>query len=242
MGTVTSNFESQASPEAPRYFFQPPPDTDPFRLERRAALLLILAAAWYVRALNASYCSAYMDESVYVLYGRMFLSRHFEAPIDEPLRWSFGWYLWPAMAAIADKLGGIVAVRELAAVLGTITVGAVYSLARRLFSPAVGLAAAAAFAILAPAIYNSRIATRDSGSLFFFAIGLWAYTRAFQENRKPDWLAASASFFAAFLCKYLSSFLFWCCWRYGKNSGHCCFSLYHLLSCAPDMWPSIMPT
>jgi hypothetical protein len=207
MQTVTDNSQSQAE-ELRNYFFQPPPDTDPFRLERRAALLLILAAAWYLRALNASYCSAYMDESVYVLYGRMFLSRHFEAPIDEPLRWSFGWYLWPMMAAIADKLGGIIAVRELAALLGTATVGAVYGFARRLFSPAVGLASAAVFAVLAPAIYNSRIATRDSGSLFFFALGLWAYTRAFQENRKRDWFAASTSFFAAFLCKYVVALFF----------------------------------
>jgi len=202
MGTVTDNLEMEAA-EPSSYFFEPPPNTDPFRMERRAALLVILAAAWYLRAMNASYCSAYMDESVYVLYGRMFLARHFEAPIDEPLRWSFGWYLWPMMAAIGDKLGGIIAVRELAALLGTATVGAVYGFSRRLFSPVVGLASAAAFAILAPAIYNSRIATRDSGSLCFFALGLWVYTCAFQENRKRDWLAACASFFAAFLCKYV---------------------------------------
>lgn len=208
MGTVTANLESEARDYPRTYFFEPTPNTDPFRMERRAALLVILAAAWYLRAMNASYCSAYMDESVYVLYGRMFLARHFEAPIDQPLRWSFGWYLWPMMAAIADRLGGIVAVRELAALLGTATVGAVYGFARRLFSPVVGLASAAAFALLAPAIYNSRIATRDSGSLFFFALGLWAYTCAFQQNRKRDWLAAGASIFAAFLCKYVVALFF----------------------------------
>lgn len=208
MGTATANLEAKAQEYARSYFFQPPPNTDPFRMERRAALLVILAAAWYLRAMNASYCSAYMDESVYVLYGRMFLARHFEAPIDQPLRWSFGWYLWPIMAATADRLGGIIAVRELAALLGTATVGAVYGFTRRLFSPVVGLASAAAFAILAPAIYNSRIATRDSGSLFFFAFGLWAYACAFQENKKRDWLLASASFFAAFLCKYVVALFF----------------------------------
>jgi hypothetical protein len=207
MGTVTDNLHA-ATPEPRSYFFEPPPNTDPFRLERRSALLLVLVAAWYLRAMNPSYCSAYMDESVYVLYGRMFLARHFEAPIDEPLRWSFGWFLWPMMAAIADKIGGIIAVRELAALLGTATVGAVYGFARRLFSPAVGLASAAVFAILAPAVYSSRIATRDSGSLFFFAFGLWAYTRAFQENRRRDWLAACGCFFAAFLCKYIIALFF----------------------------------
>jgi len=207
MATTPNALEIEAA-RARSYFFEPQPLSDPFRMERRAALLVIVVAAWYLRAMNASYCSAYMDESVYVLYGRMFLTRHFEAPIDEPLRWSFGWYLWPMMAAIADKLGGIVAVRELAALLGTATVGAVYGFSRRVFSPVVGLASAAAFAILAPAIYNSRIATRDSGSLFFFALGLWLYARASQENRKRDWLAACASLFAAFLCKYVVALFF----------------------------------
>jgi 4-amino-4-deoxy-L-arabinose transferase-like glycosyltransferase len=190
------------------YLFDVSDRLDPFRLERRMALMLILVAAWYWRAMNAGYSSAYMDESVYVLYGRMFLARQFEAPIDQPLRWSFGWYLWPMMAAIADRIGGIIAVRELAALLGTITVAAVYGFARRVFSPVVGLASAAVFAVLAPAIYTSRIATRDSGAIAFFALGLWAFTCALQGDRKRDWLAACASFFAAFLCKYVVAFFF----------------------------------
>jgi len=238
MATLTTNPGMEAA-EPRSYFFEPPPNIDPFRMERRAALLIILVAAWYVRALNASYCSAYMDESVYVLYGRMCLARHFEAPIDQPLRWSFGWYLWPMMAAIADRLGGIVAVRELAALLGTVTVGAVCGFARRLFSPVVGLASAAAFALLAPAVYNSRIATRDSGSLFFLALGLWVYTRAFQENRKCDWLAACASFFAAFLCKYVVAlffpFLVLLAFR-KKLRPLLCFALPLTILCAGYAW------
>src|SRR6266851_610678 len=103
-------------------------------------LLVILAVAWYLRARGPNYSSAFMDESVYVVYGRMFLSGHFEAPLDHPLRFSFGWYLWPAMAAAADRIGGIGGVRELAASLGTITVLAVFGIARRLFSSATGLA------------------------------------------------------------------------------------------------------
>lgn len=190
------------------YFLEIPADVDPFRLERRMALLVILCAAWYLRAMNAAYSSAYMDESVYVLYGRMFLSRHFEAPIDQPLRWTFGWYLWPMMAAIADKLAGIVGVRELAAMLGTGTVAAVYGFARRVFSPAVGVSAAAAYAILAPAVYGSRIATRDCGALFFFALGLWLFACAWQDGRRRDWLAAAIAFLAAFLCKYVAAIFF----------------------------------
>lgn len=170
--------------------------------------MLIAAGALFLRVHNPFYTTAYMDESIYVVYGRMFLSRHFEAPLDTPLQWSFGWYLWPAMAAIADRIGGLAAVREMAAGLGMVTIAAVYGFARRLFSSAVAVGVAAVMAVLAPAVLVSRIATRDSGSICFLALGLWAFSGGWQENRKRDWAAAAACFFAAFLCKYLVAIYF----------------------------------
>jgi hypothetical protein len=172
------------------------------------ALLLILVVAWIVRARDFSFSTAYMDESIYIVYGRMYLARHVEAAIDQPLRWSFGWYLWPVMATIADRIGGLEAVRALGAFLGVVTVLAVFGFARRLFSPAVGLAAAAAFALLAPAVFVSRIVTRDAATLCFFALGLWAYARAWQENKARAWSVAAVCFFAAFLAKYIVAMSF----------------------------------
>jgi hypothetical protein len=179
-----------------------------FRTEHALALMLIAVAAVYLRVLAPRYSTAYMDESVYVVYGRMFLSRHFEAPLDTPLQWSFGWYLWPSMAAVADRIGGVFALRELAAGLGTLTVAATYGFASRMFSKIVGLGAAAVMAVLAPALLVSRIATRDSGSICFFALGLWAFSCGWQENRKRNWVLAGLCFFAAFLCKYLVAIFF----------------------------------
>jgi hypothetical protein len=174
----------------------------------RWVLFVIIAIAWWLRARNPHFSSAYMDESIYVLYGRMFLARHFESPIDQPLHFSFGWYLWPILAAWADRIRGLVGVRELAAGLGTLTVWSLYGFARRLYSPAVGLASALILALLGPAVLASRIATRDTGSIFFFALGLWLFLRAWQERESLSWLAASLSLFAAFLCKYLIAIYF----------------------------------
>lgn len=173
-----------------------------------SALAAIIAIAWYLRARDPRYSSAYMDESIYILYGRMFLSRHFQPPIDHPLDYSFGWYLWPMLAAWADRIRGLVGVRELAAAMGAEIVWALYGFARRIFSPAVGLASALVFAFLGPAILVSRIATRDIGSLFFFVIGLWLLVRAWQKDTWTAWLCAALSFFAAFLCKYLIAIYF----------------------------------
>lgn len=152
-----------------------------------------------------------MDESIYILYGRMFLAHHFEPPIDHPLNFSFGWYLWPILAAWADRIAGLVGVRELAAAMGTAVVVSVYGLTKRLFSSGVALASALTLALLGPAILVSRIATRDTGSLFFFALGLWLFVIAWhsQKGRNwPLWLVAALLMFAAFLCKYLIAIYF----------------------------------
>ena len=209
---------SGASPQKPSQAFPPHKSSLGFYLRLssiwlsissfRWALALVIGIAWYVRARNPHFSSAYMDESIYVLYGRMFLAHHFESPIDQPLHFSFGWYLWPILAAWADRIRGLVGVRELAAALGTLTVCSVYAFARRLYSPAVGLASAFVFALLGPAVLASRIATRDSGSIFFFAVGLWLFSRAWQEQEWPSWIASSLCMFAAFLCKYLIAVYF----------------------------------
>jgi ABC-type thiamin/hydroxymethylpyrimidine transport system permease subunit len=204
MVTSTSTAELQqkkmsVAPETPE---------DHFFAERVLALVLIILTALWLRAQNPGFSTAYMDESVYIVYGRMFLARHFEAPLDSPLRWSFGWYLWPMISAIADRLGGIVAVREVAAAGGTTVVLAVYGISRRLYGVAVGLGAAAVFAVLGPAVYASRIATRDAGAIFFFALGLWAYVMAWQERKRRWWLGATILLFAAFLCKYIVAIYF----------------------------------
>jgi hypothetical protein len=181
---------------------------DLFHNERIWALSIVYFCAWYLRAWDPLYSTAYMDESVYVVYGRMFLSRMFESPLDTPLHHSFGWYLWPAMSAIADRLGGLIGVRELAALMGVLCVVAMYHFARRLYSPEVGVASAAIFALLAPAIYASRIATRDAGALGFFALGMCLFAVAWEKKSTASWLSCAAALFAAFLCKYIVAVFF----------------------------------
>lgn len=196
------------APSRPERLQQPQSQQDRFALERGLALILVGVAAVYLRARDPLYNTAFMDESVYVVYGRMFLSHHFEAPLATPLQWSFGWYLWPAMAALADRIGGLLALRELAAVLGSVTVAATYGFASRVFSKTVGVGAAAVMALLAPAVLVSRIATRDSGAICFFALGMWAFAAGWQDNKKKKWALATVFFFASFLCKYLVAIYF----------------------------------
>jgi Dolichyl-phosphate-mannose-protein mannosyltransferase len=169
---------------------------------------IALLVAWMLRGQDFHFSTAYMDESVYVIYGRMFLAHHFEAPLDTPLQWSFGWYLWPVMAAVADRIHGLMAVRFLASGLGLVSIAAVFGFARRMFSNTVAAGAAMVMAVLGPAVLVSRIATRDSGAICFFALGLWAFARGWRSNKKRDWFLSAVFFFAAFLCKYLVAIYF----------------------------------
>lgn len=184
------------------------PTSEAVRWVRRLILLVILLAAWNLRGSNLRYNTAYMDETIYIVYGQMYVTDTFEKPLENPMQWSFGWYLWPVAAYAAERVGGIPGVRALAALLGVFTVLAVYGIGRRLFSAEVGLAAAAVFTFLAPAVYAFRIATRDSSALFFFAMGLWLYVRAWQERENRAWLGAALCFFGAFLCKYIVALYF----------------------------------
>ena len=92
--------------------------------------------------------------------------------------------------------------------MGTAAVMAIYGFSRRLYDSAVGLGSAAVFAVLGPAVMASRIATRDAGAFFFFAVGLWALCGPGRKMKFPSWLVSATCLFGAFLCKYVVAIYF----------------------------------
>jgi hypothetical protein len=172
------------------------------------ALAGIVVAAFYLRGHDPLYNTAFQDERIYISYGEMFLSNHYEYPYEQPLRWALGWYLWPILATLAHRAGGLLLLRLFSAAIGTLTVLAVFGFARRLFTWQTGLAAAAIFAVMSPPIWAFRIATYDSGAIFFLAVGLWLYAKAWDEERDGVWLAAAGALFAGFLSKYMVALYF----------------------------------
>ena len=163
-------------------------------------LLVILAAAFTIRAIDLNFNSAFVGESFMILMGRSVLSG--AADVATYMRSAFGWYLWPAATAIADRAGGLTAVRLLAASFGTLAVAGVFMMTRRLFDERTGLVAALFFAAFAPAVLASRIATPDAAGMALLAFTLAAYVRAWQTGRWTAWIGASLLAIVSVLVKH----------------------------------------
>ncbi len=163
-------------------------------------LAVVLLLAFTLRALDPGFNSAFEGESFMVLMGRSILDGG--ADVAAYMRTAFGWYLWPVVAALTDYVGGLTALRLLAAMLGTCAVGAVFVLTRRLFDERTALAAALLAAAFAPAVVASRIATPDAAGMALLACTLATFTRAVQTGTWGAWILAACFALASVLVKH----------------------------------------
>ncbi len=92
--------------------------------------------------------------------------------------------------------------RTLSAVLGTATVGIVYLLGRRLYTPAHGLLAAGFLASAFLHVRDSALATTDAPAAFFVALSLLGAAGVLQEGRGRDYLLGAAAGGLAAATKY----------------------------------------
>ncbi len=74
--------------------------------------------------------------------------------------------------------------------LGVATLPALFALGRRAFNTAVGLIAAALWAVLPFPMHFARIVRSDSAATFFGVLALWCCVRALQESRPRWWVCA----------------------------------------------------
>lgn len=119
---------------------------------------------------------AFQDEGLYIYMGHRLLQQLsggtalFESP-GAYFSGAPGFY--PVLAALADSLGGLPAVRDLSLLFVVVTMIATYGLGRQLFGRWPGLLGAACFACCGPVIYLSQWATFDSLTLMLAALAAW---------------------------------------------------------------------
>lgn len=184
-------------------------------LTSKFTLLAVVALALFLRVYNLNYNSPTLDESSYILIGKLgvFSANWFEY---NPATWMGGaFFLYPSFSALASLFGGIVGARALSALVGTAAVPLIYLLVRNLrvfaeghLNKLAGIISAFLFTISALPLILSRLATYDILSFTFFILGLVFLEEIFLSRRLQLAPFAAASFLLAFLTKYFAAAYF----------------------------------
>lgn len=165
--------------------------------------LLLLVVTFLLRFSVEPFNTLFYDEAVNATLGREILGGDFS---QNATAWTFGSYLYPFTAAIANQLGGEVGLRLLSAVLSTISTGLVFFTALRLFNAHTALWAMALFGLAGGSISLGQIAVYDTLGLPFLALALFfIVSSVFEQGPKQIvfLIAAGVAASLSVLSKYI---------------------------------------
>ena len=195
---IPSQSADEEEPDGPESVAVRPPALAP-RLSRRERwrrrgaairscwpILPILAVqgvfAWRLLVTN----TAFLDEATYMWSGRL-VADHFVHGTSVPEFQTFfsgAPVIYPVLAAIASKLGGLTGARLLSLVFMLLATTAVYQTGRRLHGMLTGFFAAGLFAALGPTLHLSSYATFDAMALCLLAWSTYFVIRfAYGDSR-----------------------------------------------------------
>jgi hypothetical protein len=170
-------------------------------LKRYRQLTWVVLGLWYLFCLaTLDYNGPFLDEGIYITAGARTLEGH--GLSDGYLGWFAGSLLWPTLAGIASRIGGLAGARALAALFAAIALLACARATANLFGEAAGFWAALALALNAPLLALARMSVYDSTALAGMAASFWAITELHQRDYR-FWLAiAATSFTIGMFAKY----------------------------------------
>lgn len=120
--------------------------------------------------------TAFEDEALYLYAGHHEIAwlLHHQTTFDNYSTYFSGApFLYPVLGASADGMFGLEGARALSLVFMLGSTCCVWGVTRRLYGRPAAACAAALFAVAAPTLFLSRLATYDPMSLFLLAFSLW---------------------------------------------------------------------
>lgn len=166
-------------------------------LNRCGCVLLLLAAA-FLRS-DLSYRTPFVDEAINMYEGWRVLN----GQTTHVMKFHMGYFPFSCLPlGLAGWVGGVVYARALNAVWGVLTVWVVMMAARRLYGSIAGYVAGAMFAVFAPAIAVSTLATYDSLSILFTSIAVYLWIEAALQGKDRMYVLGSLAMTLAVLVKY----------------------------------------
>jgi hypothetical protein len=136
--------------------------------------------------------TAFQDEAEYLWYGHMEWQHWLHGSPLPRYYLSGAPQIYPPLGALADSVGGLAGARllSLAFMLGATAL--LYATASRLFSPKVGLMAAAMFVAVGPTADMSAWATYDPMAICLLALASWLAVRAARGRCSEVWIVLAA--------------------------------------------------
>ena len=155
--------------------------------------------------------TAFTDEAEYLWSGHLELSHWLHAaPLPSALTniLSGSPYIYPAIGAMADVAGGLVAARILSLIFMLGATVLLYLVTKRLFDTAVAIFASALWAVSEPTVRLGAFATHDALSVFLIVFSAWlAVQAAYRRHRAIFALAAAIILALANATAYYSIFI-----------------------------------
>jgi hypothetical protein len=171
-------------------------------------LVLIVQALLSLRLVRAD--TAFQDEAAYLWAGHLEVAHWLHGTVIPP----FSSYLsgapviYPPLAAVADNVGGLVAVRILSLLFMLGATALLWSVITHLFGRRAAFFGTALFAVLGPTLHLGAFATYDAMSVFLVALAAWLVVRAGDRLAATGWMVAAAAVLALANMTAYSSTLF----------------------------------
>ena len=143
----------------------------------------------------------FVDEGLYTVAGLRVLEGN--GLSDGYVRWFNGSpFVWPVMAALGHRLGGLPGARLMATILCTIALIAFFKTAETLFGQPTATWGTLALAINGLFMALAHFAVYDVAALAGLGMSMWCVTRSSSRNGSMWAVAAAIAFAAAVIAKY----------------------------------------
>jgi 4-amino-4-deoxy-L-arabinose transferase-like glycosyltransferase len=164
-------------------------------------LTWVILGAWVLGCLaTLDYNGPFMDEGIYVTAGQRTLEGH--GLTDGFLGWFAGSLVWPVLAGLGSRIGGLLGARAVAVLLSGAAFASLTLAARNLFGDRVAFWTALAFAASGPVLATARMAVYDSSALAGIALSWYAITELAKRDHRGWLVLAAAAYCWAIFSKY----------------------------------------
>ena len=185
------------------------------REKRLDALYLgIIITTFLIRVINLNYNSAFNDEGIYIVVGRMGLFENDWSSYGANF-WMAGLpYIYPPLSALAFQTGGLIGSRLLNIFFGVFLVEEIYRLTRliNLFdkktNQVAGILAAFFAGFSGVGIFVSNLATYDILSFLLFVFALNSFLKSKDTNNGKYYFLSSIALLLAFFTKIIIAIFF----------------------------------